>query len=530
MNFWQYLVLVNIYLLLFYGFYALLFRKETFFQLNRVYLITASLLSFLIPLVQSDWIKNLLITSQLQHAIYSGPVIFYRYQTVTYMPVTIGQVALTIYLAGVVILTARFARQMILLKKLITQSATSTPYSFFKKVKLTENAADNKTIGAHENVHVKQWHSADVLLIETVSIINWFNPVVYFYRSAIKHIHEFIADQQMISSGTDKSAYALLLLSQTFDTSAHQLVNSFFNHSLLKQRIMMMQKNKSQRIALIKYCLLAPLFILMMILSSATVNSNKQLKYLNKKAEEIFLTSAVGKTSNSPTKINYQALLADTVPGKDGKVFTSVEKVPEFPGGFTPFASFLGKNVRYPAHSREHGMQGKVVISFIVEEDGSLSNIRVARHVAADIDQEAIRVLNLSPKWQPGVQNGKPVRVSYSVPIQFSLDDKTPRKVTGAVVQHNPDLLVATNTKAKPISDTAEDKLINVKNTDVNFLYILDGKEVNNMQNINPNDIKRIDIIKDKSLLASYGPKGASGIVIITSKKLNTDNVPITKF
>jgi beta-lactamase regulating signal transducer with metallopeptidase domain len=84
-------------------------------------------------------------------------------------------------------------------------------------------------------------------------IINWFNPVVYLYRFAIKHIHEYIADRQAIKAGNDKAEYALLLLSQTFNAPAHQLVNPFYNHSLLKQRIMMLQKNKSQRIKLLKY-------------------------------------------------------------------------------------------------------------------------------------------------------------------------------------------------------------------------------------------------------------------------------------
>ena len=142
-------------------------------------------------------------------------------------------------------------------------------YSFFKKIKIGENIADYKVIAAHENVHAGQWHSADVLLVETVMVINWFNPVVYLYRLAIKHIHEFIADRQAIKSGTNKEDYALLLLSQTFNAPAHQLVNPFYNHSLLRQRIIMMQKNNSNRMALIKYGLSVPLFVLMLILSSA---------------------------------------------------------------------------------------------------------------------------------------------------------------------------------------------------------------------------------------------------------------------
>src|SRR5207302_7439961 len=129
-------------------------------------------------------------------------------------------------------------------------------------------------------------------IIEAILIVNWFNPVVYLYRFAIKHIHEFIADRQAIKAGTDKTDYALLLLSQTFNAPAHRLVNPFFNKSLLKQRILMLQKNKSHHVALIKYGLTAPLFVLMLILSSATVNNSKTIRLLNKKAEWVFLTPA----------------------------------------------------------------------------------------------------------------------------------------------------------------------------------------------------------------------------------------------
>src|ERR1700733_6011635 len=117
MSWWQYLVLVNIYLVLFYSFYVLLLSRETFFQLNRVYLVTAVLLSFLIPLIQSDMVRNLFITQRVQHTIYTSPVMFYQYKTITDTHITIGQVFLFTYIAGIIFLTARFAWQLIALKK-----------------------------------------------------------------------------------------------------------------------------------------------------------------------------------------------------------------------------------------------------------------------------------------------------------------------------------------------------------------------------------------------------------------------------
>jgi protein TonB len=103
------------------------------------------------------------------------------------------------------------------------------------------------------------------------------------------------------------------------------------------------------------------------------------------------------------------------------KIFTSVEQVPEFPGGIDKFYAYLNKNIRYPAVARENGTQGRVIVSFVCERDGSLTDVKVARGIGDGCDEEAVRVIKASPKWKPGIQNGRPVRVAYSVPISFTL-------------------------------------------------------------------------------------------------------------
>ena len=253
MTWWQYLMLVNIYLLLFYGFYVLLLKRETFFQLNRIYLVAASLLSFFIPLIQSNWVKSLFITQRVKYTIYTSPVMFYQFKPIQHTQITIGQVFVAVYVIGIVFLTFRLLWQFIVLNQIIDEPQSSVAYSFFKKIRLGEDIADNVVISAHEQAHASQWHSADILLIEAVMIINWFNPVVYLYRLAIKHIHEFIADRLALQAGTSREDYALLLLSQTFNMPAPRLVNPFFNQSLLKQRIIMLQKSNSKYMALVKY-------------------------------------------------------------------------------------------------------------------------------------------------------------------------------------------------------------------------------------------------------------------------------------
>ncbi|MGF7075212.1 TonB family protein [Mucilaginibacter sp. R-33] len=433
MNWWQYLLLVNIYLLLFYGFYVLLLRKETFFQLNRLYLVSAALLSFMIPVIQADWVQNLFITQQVKYTLYSSPVLVYRFKPIEKSPISIGEVLFIIYAAGIVFLSLRLIWQLFKLKKVISQPQSQVSYSFFKTVKLNADGEANEAIATHEDVHAKQWHSADVLLIELVMIINWFNPIVYFYRRAIKHIHEFIADRHAVEAGTDKADYAMLLLSQTFHTPSHNLVNSFFNKSLLKERIVMLQKNKSHRMALIKYGLSAPLFILMMILSSATINNSDTITVINTRADKVFSTPASKVTEitiDGPAQTDERPVAApDTTP-----VYTSVERVPEFPGGLEAFGKFLATNIKYPAAAREKKIQGRVIITFVVERDGSLSNQRVVRGITGDLDDEALRVMKLSPQWKPGMQGNRTVRVQYSVPINFALapDADTTKTVTPA--------------------------------------------------------------------------------------------------
>jgi len=103
------------------------------------------------------------------------------------------------------------------------------------------------------------------------------------------------------------------------------------------------------------------------------------------------------------------------------KIFLSVDTAPEFPGGLKEFYKFLGSTIVYPKIARRNNTQGRVIVQFIIERDGSLTDIKVVRGVSKEIDEEAVRALNLCPKWSPGIQNGKAVRCSYTVPISFSL-------------------------------------------------------------------------------------------------------------
>ncbi len=533
MSWWHYLLLVNFYLVLFFGFYALLLRNETFFQLNRIYLVGAAILSFFIPLMQVSWVKNLFITQQVQYTIYrtySAPVVIYGY---TFKPVeqlfTLGQAIGYLYVVVASLLIIKLLWQLIVLKNQIKKPDPSIAYSFFKKISVGTNLSNTGIIAEHEQVHARQWHTIDVLIIEIVAIINWFNPVVYLYRFAIKYVHEFIADKEVTETGTNKADYALLLLSQTFDIPNHYLTSNFYNHSLLKQRILMLQKNRSSRVALAKYGLSAPLFVLMLILSSATINNSHVLKSISTKAENIFLTpvSASAGQLTRPEKVAPQVIkpidikpikhspefyrdLAEaeaesnavdemqmTTDTTKSKIYDVVEVLPSFKGGVNQFLNYLKANIHYPVDDWKNNTQGKVVTQFVVEIDGSLSHINVLRSPSASMANEAIRVLNSSPKWIPGIKSGHPVRAMYTVPISFTLGD-------------------AASSPIIPANNSAN---IAGKGSVYPPLYIIDGVEAPDISKINPTNIENVSILKDAAEIAKYGQKGANGVLLITTKK-----------
>jgi len=573
MSWWQYLLLVNVYLILFYGFYALLLRKETFFQLNRVYLVCAAALSFFIPVIQADWVQNLFITQEIKYTVYGSPILISQLAPVKESPINIGQILAIIYIAGVVVLFGRLIWQLIALNRIIKKDSHDTAYSFFNKINLPDDVKDNNIIALHEQVHAKQFHSVDVFVIEAVMILNWFNPIVYFYRRAIKHIHEFIADDHTTKQAADKAEYAMLLLTQTFHAPSHSLVNSFFNHSLLKQRIIMLQKDKSQRIKLIKYGLSAPLFMLMLILTSATINKSKTVKTINNKITQVLLlppptlnSFKAKPTDKVPvlkklvqTTENILPIdIADTSHINNQQIFSAVEKEPEFPGGQAKFVQFLGDNIKMPQDMVANDVSGRVIVTFVVEADGSLSNIKVLRSPAQSAADEATRVLQLSPKWTPGYQNNKAVRVQFTVPIAFNTGVKVIGYGAKQDTGKNATFIISGNTSnvmyivdGKPMSE-ADAKQIDANTIDrVNVIkdkndpnskgiveittkkqtllgstigpqpiYVVDGKELDKsiISTINPNDIKSMSVLNGQTAIAQYGQKGENGVIVIFTK------------
>ncbi|WP_158561181.1 M56 family metallopeptidase [Emticicia sp. C21] len=280
MDFLFYLVQVNLYLILFYSFYRLVLFGETFHQLNRAYLIASALLSFGIPLWYSEYVQSWFITKEINevfYTIYDPSMILVR--PTKGVSFTWADILEGLYIIGISIFTIRLAITLLQLIIVLKNKdfGKFTAFSFFGYSFVDETLKKRDTILAHEHVHMQQLHSADVMIFEIIAILNWFNPVVYQYKKDIKHIHEFIADDIAAQNENSKAEYAMLLFTQEFGLHPDQLTNRFFTHSTLKRRIQMLSKPRSRRIMLLKYGLSVPLFMLMLVLSSATIVRNDVL-------------------------------------------------------------------------------------------------------------------------------------------------------------------------------------------------------------------------------------------------------------
>ena len=178
-------------------------------------------------------------------------------------------------------------------------------------------------------------------------------------------------------------------------------------------------------------------------------------------------------------------------------MYDVVEVMPQFPGGNAEMMKFLKENIRYPKEAHEKNIQGRVIVRFIVNEDGQVSDAKVARSVDPLLDAEALRVVNSMPKWTPGKQDGKDgkaVKVQYHLPLSFQLNGSSKGKATGDS---------SGLTLASPISSSKA-------------YVVVDGKHVTDISHIKPDDIESINV---KSATDKYGENGKNGVIEITMKK-----------
>lgn len=251
---------------------------------------------------------------------------------------------------------------------------------------------------------------------------------------------------------------------------------------------------------------------------------------LKKADQTIVLTESDTKKD---VKVVAPALQAVT---SDGQTFSVVEQMPEYPGGMRAGLEFMARNLRYPAKAREAGKQGRVIVQFVVRKDGSLSDFKVLRPVDPWLDAEAIRVISTMPKWKPGMQDGNPVSVKFTLPVTFMLEgtNNKPKSgdndvvVVGYGVQKSEESVdVPTIKLHNPMDElfvTGDFKIDSVgssKASGVSPLVIMDGLEVSDdvIKKLNPKKIQSVSVLKNEAATAKYGKKGKFGVILITTKR-----------
>lgn len=559
MNFLHYLLQVNLYLVLFYGFYRVLLAGETFHQANRAYLVAGAALSLFIPVCHSEWVRGWFVTEKVHQVVYAfyDPGLFIVRPVAARPGLTWGQVVALTYGLGALAMLGRFSAQAAQLGRLLRRrslkQADQGAFSFFNFLFIAPDLRRQSAILEHERVHVRQLHSADVLLMELLAVVCWFNPVVYAYRRSLRHLHEFLADELASRHAPSKADYALLLFGQQFGvtSAAHPLTNSFFNSSQLKRRIRMLQKPRSRRTALLKYGLSAPLFGLMLLLSSAGVNRHEALREVENvlsstaevlppppppvpsKPESVAAVVDLSKAVVLSPALKREMAQKDTIRPAE-PLFTQVEEQAQFPGGSEALSRFLAQNLRYPAAAQRASVQGIVLVQFIVEQDGRISSPSILKGIWFGCDQEALRVVGLMPRWEPGKQSGRTVRSQFYLPIHFVLDGvPAPKASVPAPPPQGTGLRETTVTAypplapGQPVTDTAQlrEPFIRVRGVglmDKPALYVLDGQEFSpellNLSLIKPDDIQSVEVLKNDAAVAKYGERARNGVIIINTK------------
>ena len=477
----MYLLKLNLALIVLFGFYKLMFSGDTFFALRRATLIGMYLVAMLVPgLNCSYWInKSVGMVSMANE--YAAIVL----PAVTITPGGGGAIgwettAMTIYTMVACLLLLRFFWQLVSIVRLRNKCRTTDingtkvyllesdegPFSFFNWIFINptkHNRQETDEIMTHELAHCRQLHSVDILFTELFAIVFWANPFVWLLKREVRLNLEYLADNNVLAGGTDSKKYQYHLLGLAYRKNVATISNNF-NVLPLKKRIKMMNKKRTKRIAKVKYALYIPLAAALLVVSNietvardianvakampmakASVKQEKMvdLSFSNKATvavesrENVQSTEAIERKDNkmevqvdnrnsemSAQKVEETTEVANEESAEKGpkkspkKVYDHIENMPTFNGNLN---QWLLLNMKYPVEAMNKKEQGKVIVQFIVSENGEVSDPKIIRSVSPALDKEACRIVLAMPKWNPGKLKGKPIAVRYMLPISFRL-------------------------------------------------------------------------------------------------------------
>ena len=541
---------VAVLLAVFYMFYRLLLARETFHRVNRIVLLLTAVASFVLPLcvitmhetVTVEAVPTIQVGDMMMNAAPIAepatpcwqillPILF-----IIGMVATLGNTLWSLFKIVSLISKSEKYPQDDGTIICVTGNADIAPFSWMLYIVMNRSDYEehNETILAHERGHIRLHHSWDLLLVDTLTAFQWFNPAIWMLRSDLRAIHEYEADGEVLSQGINARQYQYLLITKAASIGGYSLANGI-SHSTLKNRINMMLHKKSNPTRLLKLIALIPIVAVALAVNAETVTDyvygepetlqpvkkgkvNATIKTGMNSAITVVAANAeqdAEQADNNTNKVN------DIVKDKEGddpdlqkndsdKAYDLVEEMPQYPGGVGKLMEYVSMNVRYPKEAESKSIQGRVIITFVIEKDGSIEDAEVVKSVDPALDAEALRVVKAMPKWTPGKQEGKPIRVKYTMPITFALQggDVIPDgKVKGANVM-NETVVVGIGDNAKAI------------HTNVPYVLV-DDKPIDSdkLKDIDPKTIDHMEVLKSKAAIEKYGEKAKNGVIIITTKK-----------
>ena len=428
-NLLSYFIEANLYLASFYLVYQILLVRDKHFRFNRAFLLGVILLSMGLPLLTIE----VAAPSTLQGYIILPAVTITEVQTESVgFILRWWHVIGFIYLLGVVFYMTKLFWQMAqILRKLpilnssrekkngytlVTTNGEIPTCSFFKYLFWDKTAdispEEQKQIFQHELAHIRQWHSVDILLVEVLRAIFWFNPAIHMIKSRITEVHEYMADQEA-TRYINVEDYSKLLTLQIFKNFDFALSNNFHKNQVVK-RIKMLKSRNNKSIWL-NVALLVP--VVAMLIGLFAFN----IKELNGTNSEIDLGKNEIKTVETSLADETERLPDEIITPEEKEIFTVVEQQPEPVTGMTEFYHYIQTNLKYPETAKRSGIEGKVFVQFVVTDEGKLLDVKAVKGIGGGCDEEAVRVIEGSPKWKPGAQRGKTVNVRMILPITFKL-------------------------------------------------------------------------------------------------------------
>ena len=407
------------------GFYKVFFEKLTFFQWNRFMLLILLVAAALIPVLTFDLAPSMTVLPEVLLPVFSVGGQIESGSMVSTSNFSWQEILFFAYLIGVVIASSKFIwgtlKLWVQLKSASFQVYNGNklvihprfePASFFGYIMLPRfdpSDADHQLILLHESVHCSQKHTWDLVLVQLLKVFFWFNPFIFMYERLIREVHEFQADH-FVTRFHSELAYSKLLLRLVTKSNSNQLVHSF-NQFQTKKRIIMMTQTNTKPIQKARFILALPLLALFIAVFSCESSANSKGEF----PESVDIP-------NTSTQSASDTVLVDL--GKDGKeVFDVTEIQPSPAGGMEGWMKYLAESLQYPEEAKKQGIEGTVIMTFIINSDGTISDVETLRGVGGGCEEEAMRVIQNAPNWTPAQNGGKPVNCRMRLPLKFKLPE-----------------------------------------------------------------------------------------------------------